>query len=298
MNWEAAIGEYLDYLALERGLARNTLDAYERDLRDYARFLQEGAEGESENPVASVLQYLRHLKARGLSEATLARRLAALRSFFGYQEDQAGAGPDPTRHLSSPRLLRPLPRVLTVEQVDAMMTACPADDPVGLRDRAILELLYATGLRASELVALTVDDWDTSPPRLRCRGKGERERLIPVGRAAVRAVDRFLTAGRPRLVSATRSATAAIFVNRRGAALTRQSVWKLVKKYAKAAAIVREVTPHTLRHSFATHLLENGADLRSVQEMLGHADISTTQIYTHVSRARLKAVYDRAHPRA
>ncbi len=298
MNWDVVIGEYLDYLALERGLSRNTLHAYERDLRDYVRFVQDGAGGEAGDPVALVRQYLRHLTRRGLSEATVARRLAALRSFFGYQEDEAGAGPDPTRHLSSPRLVRPLPRVLTVEQVEAMLAACPADDPVGLRDRAILELLYATGLRVSELVALTVDDWDTSPPRLRCRGKGEKERLIPVGRAAVRAVDRFLAAGRPRLVSRTPVRAGALFVNRRGAALTRQSVWKLVKKYAALAAIVHEVTPHTLRHSFATHLLENGADLRSVQEMLGHADISTTQIYTHVSRARLKAVYDRAHPRA
>ncbi len=298
MDWEAAIGHYLDYLALERGLSRNTLAAYERDLRDYALFAAGGAGGEGDDPVASVLEYLRHLQAQGRSAATLARRLAALRSFFGYQEDLAGAGPDPTRHLSSPRLARPLPRVLTVEQVEAMLAACRLSDPVGLRDRAILELLYATGLRVSELVALTVDDWDTTPPRLRCRGKGDKERLIPVGQAAVQAVEHFLAAGRGRLGACAAKPSGALFVNRRGRPLTRQSVWKLVKKHAAAAGIATLVTPHTLRHSFATHLLENGADLRAVQEMLGHSDISTTQIYTHVSRARLKAVYDRAHPRA
>lgn len=298
INWDGAIHDYLDYLALERGLSRNTLAAYERDLKDYALFVRGGAGGEGDDPVASVLEYLRHLQGAGRSAATLARRLAALRSFFGYQEELAGAGTDPTRHLSSPRLARPLPRVLTVEDVEAMLAACHLSDPIGLRDRAILELLYATGLRVSELVALTVDDWDITPPRLRCRGKGDKERLIPVGQAAVQAVERFLATGRGRLAVRAAKPSGALFVNRRGLGLTRQSVWKLVKKYAGAAGIAHEVTPHTLRHSFATHLLENGADLRSVQEMLGHADISTTQIYTHVSRARLKAVYDRAHPRA
>jgi integrase/recombinase XerD len=295
---EAAIEGYLDYLALERGLSPNTLQAYARDLRDFAQFVRGGADGEAGDPVAAVLAYLRRLRRIGRSDATIARRLSALRSFYAYQEESGAHTVDPTRDLASPRLRRPLPEVLTVGEVEAMLAACDRADPVGRRDAGILELLYATGLRVSELTSLSVDDWTPSPPRLRCRGKGDKERVIPVGRAAVEAVNSYLAEGRPRLAARAGRRAAALFLSRRGRRMTRQSVWKLVKKYAAAAGVDREVTPHTLRHSFATHLLEHGADLRSVQEMLGHADISTTQIYTHVSRAYMKRVYDRAHPRA
>jgi len=298
MDFSAVIRDYLDYLALERGLARNTVMAYERDLQDYAAFWSTGAAGEREDPVAAVRAYVYQLQRQGRTGSTIARRLAALRSFYAYLEERGDLTVDPTRYLVAPHWERPLPDVLTVSEVEALLAACDRRDPIGQRDVAILELLYATGLRVSELVALTVDDWGREPPRLRCRGKGDKERLIPVGRVAVGAVEAFVHGGRIQLVSSAKRNASALFPNRRGLALTRQGVWKLVRKYAQRAGIDREVTPHTLRHSFATHLLENGADLRSVQEMLGHADISTTQIYTHVSRARLKAVYDRAHPRA
>lgn len=288
------VDEFVAYCALERGLAQNTLESYGRDLRHYAQFL--GAEASGEHTHAAILAYLDSLRGQGLSNATAARRLAAIRAFYGYLDQEKKVTEDPTRHLASPKLRRRLPEVLSVTEVARMLDGPDTGTPAGLRDRAMLELLYATGMRVSELVKLGVNDWSPNPPRLRCRGKGDKERIIPIGRTAVEMVSRYLTEARPRLIRGRDPAV--LFLNHRGQEMTRQGFWKLVKKYTALAGIERDITPHTLRHSFATHLLENGADLRSVQEMLGHADISTTQIYTHVSRARLKKVYDESHPRA
>jgi integrase/recombinase XerD len=291
----ARIQAFLDYLAFERGLAANTLASYGRDLKDWATFQAEGSGGEPPESTAAVLAYMTRLRAQGRSTATVARRLAALRAYYAYWEQENGAH-DPTRHLETPKLQRRLPSVLTIAEVEAIIRAADGVSATGIRDRAMLELIYATGMRVSELIGLSVDDWSPVPPRLRCRGKGNKERVIPIGRAAVDAVERYLREARRRLLRGRDPG--ALFLNHRGGRMTRQGFWKLVKKYAEAAGVERDITPHTLRHSFATHLLENGADLRSVQEMLGHADISTTQIYTHVSRAHVKQVYDETHPRA
>lgn len=290
------VDEFVVYCALERGLAQNTLESYGRDLRHYAQFL--GTEGSLDHTHsgATILAYLDSLSQQGLSTATAARRLAAIRAFYGYLDQERKVAEDPTRHLVSPKLRRRLPEVLTVTEVVRILEGPDLETPAGLRDRAMLELLYATGMRVSELVKLGLNDWTPNPPRLRCRGKGDKERIIPIGRSAVEMVARYLKNARPRLLRGRDPGV--LFLNHRGREMTRQGFWKLVKKYTALAGIERDITPHTLRHSFATHLLENGADLRSVQEMLGHADISTTQIYTHVSRARLKQVYDESHPRA
>ncbi|MCL8207581.1 MAG: site-specific tyrosine recombinase XerD [Actinomycetia bacterium] len=290
------IREFLDYLALERGLAANTLESYGRDLHDYDTFLNQGARGEDPASAAAVMAYLATLKAAGRSNATLARRLAALRAFYAYLGRYHGWAFNPIRHVESPKLERKLPHVLTVAEVEAILTQPDTRRPAGLRDRAMLELLYATGMRVSELLALRLDDWSAEPPRLRCRGKGGKERVLPVGEVALDLVERYVRQGRRYLLRGRDPGL--LFLNRRGGRMTRQGFWKIVKKYADQAGIRKTITPHTLRHSFATHLLERGADLRAVQELLGHADISTTQIYTHVSRGRLRQAYDQAHPRA
>ncbi len=290
------IDEFLQYLEWQRGLARNTLESYGRDLRDFSEWVKAGAAGEHLHSGAMVLGYLDHLRREGRSTATVARRLAALRAFYAYLDQERGLAVDPTRHLQSPKLERRLPEVLTVSEVTALLALPDLSQPTGVRDRAMLELLYATGIRVSELIALDLNDWTPEPPRLRCRGKGGKERVIPVGREAVRMVTRYLEDGRRRLLRGRDPGV--LFLNHRGARMTRQGFWKLVKKYAEQAGIRKVIGPHTLRHSFATHLLERGADLRAVQEMLGHADISTTQIYTHVSSRRLQEVYQAAHPRA
>lgn len=295
VDWSARIAQFLDYLTYERGLTANTRASYARDLQDWAAFVHAGAAGEDPDRPASVLAYLDQLARQGRSPATLARRLSALRAFYGYWEETAGQ-PDPTRHLATPKLARRLPHVLSVPEVTAVIEAASPRTVTGMRDRAMLELLYATGLRVSELVSLTVDDWSGDPPRLRCRGKGGRERILPIGRQAVEAVEHYLRRARHRLVRGRDPG--ALFLNRRGGKMTRQGFWKVLKKYADQAGLAHPITPHTVRHSFATHLLENGADLRAVQELLGHRDIGTTQIYTHVSRAHLRRVYDAAHPRA
>ena len=286
------IERFLDYLSYERGLSSNTLASYGRDLTDWARYSAEGSGGEPGESPEAVRAYLLHLRRAGRKSATMARRLAALRAFYAYRE-QLDGHPDPTRHLETPKLERRLPEVLTEAEVTAMLEVPDVSTVTGVRDRAMLELLYATGMRVSELIGVGLNDW--SEDRIRCRGKGDKERLIPVGRRARAAVAQY-TDVRRRLLRARDPGT--LFLNHRGGRMTRQGFWKIVKRYAQEAQIERSITPHTLRHSFATHLLENGADLRSVQELLGHADISTTQIYTHLTKARLKEVYARAHPRA
>lgn len=291
------IDQFIGYLGNERGLALNTLESYSRDLRQYQEFLEKGGSETLESASQStIVAYLMYLRKQGKATATIARRLAALKAFYHFLIKENLVDKDPTDSLASPKLERKLPKVLTVEEVDRLLAKPDTRTPHGLRDKAMLELLYATGIRVSELTSLNLGDVDLQEAVVRCRGKGSKERIVPVGTIAINALSAYLSGGRPRIVQDPREK--ALFVNHHGSRLTRQGFWKIVKKYAVQAGIRKEITPHTLRHSFATHLLENGADLRAVQEMLGHADISTTQIYTHITKSRLKEVYSRTHPRA
>ncbi len=291
------INEFINYLSVERGLALNTLESYGRDLRQYSQYLQRDEENVLDYATRStIIDYLLHLQNQGKATATIARRLAALKAFYQFLVREKYLEKDPTANLESPKLEKRLPKVLSIKQVELLLCQPDNSSPPGLRDRAMLELLYATGIRVSELVYLDVIDINLDVGYIRCTGKGSKERIVPLGSMAIRSLREFLDNGRGRLVRDREEK--ALFVNHHGRRLTRQGFWKIVKKYAEDAKIETEITPHTLRHSFATHLLENGADLRSVQEMLGHADISTTQIYTHITKGRLKEVYAKTHPRA
>ena len=286
---------FLSYALTEGGLAPRTIEAYRRDLDDFARFLRgRGTTRPADVTRAAVTLYLVSLRRRGRAPATVKRRAAAIRVFYHYLLREQTVEQDPTLDLGAPKLPRRLPRVLTVDEVDRLLAAPDASTPEGLRDRAMLEIMYGSGLRVSELVGLDLGDVDASAELVRCVGKGNKERIVPVGSHAVAALLAYQRRGRPALVR--RHALQALFVSRRGR-LTRQGCWKLIRGHARRAGITQRLTPHVLRHSFATHLLERGADLRAVQEMLGHASISTTQIYTHVARDRLRASYARAHPR-
>ncbi|HHV62177.1 MAG TPA: site-specific tyrosine recombinase XerD [Firmicutes bacterium] len=293
----ALIKEFLAYLAVERGLAGNTLESYGRDLRQFLEFIQEckGIAPE-EATQATVVSYLAELRLRGRAPATVSRTLAALKSFYQYLVREHGLTRDPTSNLESPRQEKRLPRVLTVQEVTALLNAPVPRDAAGIRDKAMLELLYATGIRVSELVNLKIEDVNLTLGYIRCFGKGSKERIVPLGRIAAECTERYIRDGRSKL--SKHDSGSWLFLNQHGHRLTRQGFWKILKKYAAQIGIKKEITPHTLRHSFATHLLERGADLRSVQEMLGHADISTTQIYTHLTKGKLKEVYNKTHPRA
>lgn len=290
------IHDFITYLSVERGLATNTLESYGRDLRQYSEYLEADSETLDAVSRSTVVAYLLHLQGQGKATATIARRLAALKAFYQFLLRERRINQDPTANLESPKLEKRLPKVLTVREVERLLAQPDPAQPAGMRDRAMLELLYATGIRVSELVSLSVVDVNLEMGYIRCSGKGAKERIVPLGSLAIQSCREYLERARGRLVK--HESEQALFVNHHGHRLTRQGFWKIVKKYADDAKIEKEITPHTLRHSFATHLLENGADLRSVQEMLGHADISTTQIYTHVTKGRLKEVYARTHPRA
>jgi integrase/recombinase XerD len=282
---------------VERGLAVNTLESYGRDLRQYSEFLETDDESALDSVSrTTIVNYLLYLQSQGKATATIARRLAALKAFYQFLVREKRIHDDPTANLESPKLEKRLPKVLSVGEVERLLAQPDAGQAAGVRDRAMLELLYATGIRVSELVSLDVSDVNLEMGYIKCSGKGSKERIVPLGSLAIQSCRDYLGVARPRLVREREEQ--ALFVNHHGHRLTRQGFWKIVKKYADDAKIEKEITPHTLRHSFATHLLENGADLRSVQEMLGHADISTTQIYTQVTRGRLKEVYAKAHPRA
>lgn len=291
------INEFINYLSVERGLALNTLESYGRDLRQYSQYLEKDDEAALDQATRStIVDYLLHLQKQGKATATIARRLAALKAFYQFLVREKYLEKDPTANLESPKLEKRLPKVLTIKEVEMLLAQPDASTPAGLRDRAMLELLYATGIRVSELVSLDDIDVHLEGGYIRCTGKGSKERIVPLGSVAIKSVRDYLEKGRPRLIRDREER--ALYVNHHGRRLTRQGFWKIVKKYAEDARIEKEITPHTLRHSFATHLLENGADLRSVQEMLGHADISTTQIYTHITKGRLKEIYAKTHPRA
>ena len=295
--------EYLAYLKVERGLAATTCESYRHDLTRFLAFLEpRRLRTASEVTGAHVREFLRHTHARH-SPATVARRLAAVRGLFKFLEGQRLIPRAPTEFIEAPRLWQRLPKTLHLEEVERLLGSVKAQG-LGLRDAAILELLYGCGLRVSELVGLNLTSCHLEGGFIRCFGKGGKERIVPLGRQAAQALSRYLATERLRLVAKSASQNSArpadpqaVFVNRSGRRLTRQRVWQLLQRYATAGLLDGPIGPHTLRHSFATHLLEGGADLRIVQELLGHATISTTQRYTHVDRARLKAVHAKYHPR-
>ncbi len=293
--------DFLAYLELERGLSRNTLEAYRTDLLQFGAHLERAGVSALEATHADLTAFVTELAAgadgrRPVGPATVQRKVACLRSFYRHLRREGILASDPTADLRAPKKGQRLPQVLSRGEVGRLLAAPSGTEPGALRDRALLELMYACGLRASEAVGLELGDVDLEAGVLRTYGKGSKERLVPVGREAVGAVRAYLERGRPRLV--TDPAVAAVFLNRRGGPLTRQGLYKIVQRHARAAGLDHKMSPHTLRHTFATHLLAGGCDLRSVQEMLGHADIATTQIYTHLSAERLKDAYHSAHPRA
>jgi integrase/recombinase XerD len=299
----AALRRFLDYLAVERGLAANTLSAYRRDLQRYAGWL--AASGIDDPTLAEeedVVAFLGALRAGATPVGTryrassVARSLAAVRGFHRFLVRERLAGSDPSHDLGTPKVPSSLPKALEIAQVEALLGAVAGDDPRALRDRALLETLYAAGLRVSEATALDLDDLDLDDGAVRAFGKGAKERLVPLGRSARKALEAWLVRGRPALASA-RSGPA-LFLNAQGTRLTRQGCWKILRRHARRAGLESHVSPHVLRHSFATHLLAGGADIRSVQELLGHASLATTQVYTKVTQERLREVYLRAHPRA
>ncbi len=299
--------DFLAYLELERGLSRNTVAAYASDLAQFGEFLGRRGISPLQARHAELAAFLAELAAGDLdarpprapvAAATLQRKAACLRSFYRHLRREGIIEHDPTADLRSPPKLRKLPKVLTREQVARLLEQPRGDGPLALRDRALLELMYACGLRISELCGLELGDLDAREGILRARGKGSKERLVPVGRSALRALETYLSHGRPALLGRRALTQTRLFVNHRGGALTRQGAYKIVQGYARAAGLDERMSPHTLRHTFATHLLSGGCDLRSLQEMLGHADLATTQIYTHLSADRLKDAYFDAHPRA
>ncbi|MBW3621566.1 MAG: site-specific tyrosine recombinase XerD [Actinobacteria bacterium] len=295
------VAVYLDHLRVERGLADNTLQAYRRDLATYAAFLAERGIDDprrvTQDDLESLVPWLRQRRT-GAGEpyaaSSIARTVVAVRGLHRFLAREGLTDQDVAAEVDTPTTMRSLPKALSVAQVERLLDAPVGDDPVALRDRAMFELLYGGGLRISELTALDVDDLDRVDGLVRVRGKGGKDRVVPFGRAAGEAIDAWLVRGRPRVGTSGSAA----FTNARGGRLTRQGAWKVLKGHAERVGLSDAVSPHTLRHSFATHLLDGGADVRAVQELLGHASVTTTQIYTLVSRQRLREVYDRAHPRA
>jgi integrase/recombinase XerD len=289
-----AVTDYLAVLRVERGLSPNTIAAYRRDLDDYRRFL--GRRPLEAARAEEVVRYLEHGRGNGLSAASVARRLSALRGLYRHLVDAGALRRDPTEHIDRPRPTRPLPRALSPSVVATLVESPDVGNARGLRDRALLEVLYATGMRASECLGLRTDDVNLSAGYVICTGKGRKQRLVPLGAVAMEWVRKYLTTARPYFTR--RRDGGRLFVNPRGTTLSRQSLWIIVRRAAAAAGVRGRVSPHVLRHSFASHLLEGGADLRSVQMMLGHADISTTQIYTHLPSKVLRKMYMDYHPRA
>lgn len=297
MDTDKLVISYLEYLAVEKGLSANTIAAYRRDLHKLQRFVEDKTGvGLLEVDQGTLVSFVSSLRKEGVSPRSINRAVSAVRGFYRFLMLTKRIRTDPTINIESPRVERRLPSVLTEEEMDRLLSLPPKVTSLAIRDQAILELMYATGLRASEVVSLKVEDVHLDLGYVRCIGKGSKERIVPIGSKAIEALTQYINGPRNSLVARTGSRS--LFVNSRGVGLSRQGLWKLVKARVRAAGITRKVTPHTLRHSFATHLLAHGADLRSVQEMLGHADISTTQIYTHLDKSRLKQVYLSAHPRA
>lgn len=297
--FDDAVADYIHFIRVERQLADNTLASYKRDLQVYTLFLQEAQQITTLNAVTRqhIMLHLEALKNNGKTARTIARHISSIRSFHQFLLREKYCESDPTVHIEMPKMTQKLPNVLSLEAIETLIATPDSRKPQGVRDIAMLELLYATGMRISELIALDVEELHITMGFVRIFGKGGKERIVPLGRTALGACQNYIEVARPKLL-AKYGETDALFINQRGKRLTRQGCWKLMKGYALKANIQQEITPHILRHSFATHMVENGADLRAVQEMLGHADIATTQIYTHVSKTRLSEVYKQYHPRA
>jgi integrase/recombinase XerD len=299
MDISSTIAAFLTHVRVEKGLSANTVTAYRRDLLKFDDFAKK-----RKIPLESVtrdnlVEFLASLYRQKLESRTVARHLVTLRNFFRFAQLQELISTDPSQNLESPKIRRSLPGYLRLEEIERLLAQPDDKMPLGLRDHAMLDVLYSTGLRVSELISLRVMDLDTAVGCIRCIGKGDKERIVPIGKKALALVERYLRDARPKLIGKGKQALATtLFINRRGAPLSRVGVWKILSAYGRKAGLRSSLTPHMLRHSFATHLLERGADLRSVQLMLGHSDISTTQIYTHVVEERLKQIYKAHHPRA
>ena len=290
------IDTFLNYLSVERGLSRNTIISYREDLNTYLDFIEKSdIEVLSKISKNNITNFMFAQKERGIAVNSIARRLAAIRMFHRFLTRERIVKDDPSTLIDSPKLWKRIPETLTLNEVEALIEQPDTRCAQGIRDRAILETLYATGMRVSEAVNLKKDNVNLDIGFLRCVGKGDKERVIPLGKKAIASINRYLEAARPKFLKEKESEF--LFVSRFGKNISLQSFWKILKKYARLARIKKPIKPHTLRHSFATHLLEHGADLRSVQEMLGHSNISTTQIYTHINKDRLKNIHRQFHPR-
>jgi len=292
---ENQINEFVAHLTVERNLSPRTVESYARDLRQFSSWLDEQNLGLKSIDRAHLRTYLGSRRDAGLSARSAARALSALRSFFRFLLQTEVLAGDPTANLKSPSLWQTVPHALTTDEIDALLAAPDTSTTLGIRDRAMIETLYATGLRVSELVGLTLDRVRLDPGYVRVLGKGQKERLVPLGDSAVFRLEQYFDGSRPEL---NRSHRPEVFLNHRGGKLTRQGFWKILRGHAVNAGLTSPISPHIVRHSFATHLVENGADLRAVQMMLGHTSLTTTEIYTHVARERLRKLYDEKHPRA
>jgi integrase/recombinase XerD len=288
-----AVRQFLDFLQIERGYSKNTTDSYRLDLAQFTRFVKGKRAGQVGR--GDVKDYIDHLNAEAFSVASIERKMASLKSFFHFAQGEGLVQEDPTVDFTLPKKAKRLPKALSMGETVRLLMAARGKHPLNLRNVALLELLYATGMRASEIIALNIADINFDVSFVRCFGKGSKERVVPVGKAALAALKEYLDNGRPKLPQKDKDA---LFLDKNGERLTRSGLWRIIKKLVDELGLKAKTSPHTLRHSFATHLLEKGADLRSVQEMLGHSDIATTQIYTSVSRERLKKMYAKAHPRA
>ncbi|MFH2013042.1 MAG: site-specific tyrosine recombinase XerD [Pseudomonadota bacterium] len=291
------LDEFLNYLVVERGLSKNTLESYSRDLNKYLDYLENNKIiNIKETSSSHVVAFLSTLKQKGLGTKTIARNLVAIKMFYKFLVNENHLDKNPTVRIESPKTGLKLPNTLTLDEVERLLDQPDSTNPLGMRDSAMLELLYATGVRVSELILLSLNSINLEVGYLIAFGKGSKERIVPIGNQATEKLKEYMISARKKLLK--NSSSSYLFVNRSGNHLSRQGFWKIIKKYTFKAGIKKNITPHTLRHSFATHLLERGADLRSVQTMLGHVDISTTQIYTHVTRERLKKLHNQLHPRA
>lgn len=289
---------FIRFLSVERGLSKNTLESYERDLQQFVDYLQrQGITAWKETSKTNIAGFLSQLKLLGRATATLSRNLVSIRAFYQYLVRERLVDADPSLFIEAPKLEKKLPKVLSVEEVGKLLDAPHLELVSGVRDKAMLELLYATGIRVSELISMNVDDVHLQLGFIRCMGKGNKERNIPLSSIAIRCLTAYIHKDRKKLLKKSADEEA-LFIGHLGTRMTRQGFWKILKRYANEMKIESEITPHALRHSFAAHLIENGADLRSVQEMLGHSDISSTQLYVQVTKLKMKDVYNRAHPRA
>lgn len=294
---EQLLDQFLNYLAVERGLSLNTLESYSRDLNKYLDFLSlKGIQDLTITSDVTIISFIASLKKKNLSNRSIARNITSIKMFYKFLCEDRHIPANPTLRIETPKGETKLPHILSIQEVDLLLEKPDMKTPLGLRDAAFLQLLYATGLRVSELIFLTLNNVNMEAGYLIAYGKGSKERLVPIGEVALTFLKDYLEEGRSQLLGDSHSNY--LFISRKSKPLTRQGFWKLLKKYALSAGIQKNISPHTLRHSFASHLLEGGADLRSVQMMLGHADISTTQIYTHVTTERLKKIHNQYHPRS